>query len=162
MTYRQIRGAQRHEPHDQESVDRAVEVLSAEFGESYAPVQRIRNALSDPQNVLNPGANGQRLWLMWLPPICAAKASAAPYSSTSSTPSPTRRAFRRSPTTAQQSARHSTSHMDFIRYSLPATVASCTWQVRQRIQPSFRHFFRRLSDHSRPSRVAARLRSLSS
>ncbi len=77
MTYTTIRGARQHSAANQQHVDRAVDVLSTEFGENYASPDRVRGHLTDPRNVLlspdagvalvlRAGEVGQRLWLMWV------------------------------------------------------------------------------------------------
>jgi GNAT superfamily N-acetyltransferase len=81
MMYETIIGAAKHAPTGQERVDRAVSVLSAEFGNTYPP-DLIRQHLCNPENVLLASAEGVAivlgahaarkvgrtplLWLMWI------------------------------------------------------------------------------------------------
>jgi len=75
--YTTIRGAEKHSVEHQQHVDRAVDVLFKEFGESYAGEVQLRWLLANPRHVLlvsdkavalvlAAGKEGQKLHLMWV------------------------------------------------------------------------------------------------
>lgn len=83
MLYLTIKGTKQHDPKGQIEVDRAAEVLFADFGE-YARPELTREYLSKPENVLiasdsalcillGAGSEGQILWLMWVKPTARGK-----------------------------------------------------------------------------------------
>jgi GNAT superfamily N-acetyltransferase len=79
LTITTIRGAEHHSPEFKAHVDRAADVLPSVFGHDYASSESVREALSDPANVLlattnalavvlQAGTEHQRFWLLWVDP----------------------------------------------------------------------------------------------